>query len=404
MKISHQRILIAVVSFILLIGLTILGVQFSQGYRFNFRQGKVEITGLLVVKSQPPAAKVFLNGKLSAASDASLSLPKNEYEIKLVKPGYQPWVKKLTVDKGLVTQVDAKLWPISPDLSKITYAGALYPVLSPSKSEIVFVLPDSEAVVEWQLQPGLYVLDLSSKGFLGKKGSRLIAADTRQVKFNQVKQLIWSPDGSKIMAVFDDRVFLLSTKDVQENTPLLDVSYQKDEIEKTWNKQRNQQLKAVFEKIKPPLRNQLLSVIKVIDISSDESKVAYQATGSAQLAQVIQPPLPPNSHLPEVRNIKTGNYYVYDIREDKNYLLAPQKDVGKDVYIWWMVGSSHLLMVYPGKIYVIEYDGGNKTMVFAGNFQSKYVFPHLSGEDIIVLTSLNPTQPNFYNLYNLSLR
>ncbi len=404
MKLVHQRILIAVGSFVLLMGLTILGVQFSQGYRFDFTQGKVKVTGLLVVKSKPPAAKVFLNGKLSGASDVSLSLPKGEYEIKLVKPGYQPWIKKLNVEKGLVTQVDAKLWPISPDLSKITYAGAMYPVMSPTKAEIAFVLPDSEAVVEWQLQPGLYVLDLSGKGFLGKKGSRLIAEDTRKIKFSEVKELIWSPDGSKIMAVFEDRVFLLSTKDVQENMPLLDVSYQKEEIEKLWQKQKEQQLEAVLDKIKQPLREQIAKVLQVIDITGDEGKIVYQASDSAVLNRVIDPPLPGNSHLPEVREVKKGNYYVYDIREDKNYLLAKKEEIGEDVKLWWMADNVHLLMVYPGKVFVVEYDGGNKTLVFAGSFESKYVFPHLSGEDVIVLTSLNPAQPEFLNLYNLSLR
>ncbi len=404
MKLAHQRILIAVGSFILLMGLTILGVQFSQGYRFDLSQGKVKVTGLLVVKSKPTDAKVFLNGKLSGASDVSLSLPKGEYEIKLVKPGYQPWIKKLRVEKGLVTQVEAKLWPISPDLSKITYAGAKYPVLSPTKAEIAFVLPDSEAVVEWQLQPGLYILDLSGKGFLGKKGSRLIAEDTRRIKFSEVKRLVWSPDGSKIMAVFEDRVFLLSTKGVQENTPLLDVSYQKKEIEKLWQKQKEQQLEAVLDKIKKPLRLQLAQVMEIIDVTGDEGKLVYKASGSAVLKRVINPPLPGNSHLPEVRRLEKDDYYVYDIREDKNYMLARKEDIKDKVKIWWMADNSHLLMVYPGKIYVIEYDGGNKTLVFAGNFRSEYVFPHLSGEDVIVLTSLNPAQPEFLNLYNLSLR
>ncbi len=189
LKIVQQRVLIAFASVILIVGLTIISVQFAQGYRFNFKHKQVELTGLLVVKSKPPAAQLFLNNKLTGATDTSLSLPKGSYTIKITKPGYQIWQKELPIDKGLVTQVEARLWPISPDLSKITYAGAIKPVLSPLRNEIAFVLPDSEAVIDWQLDPGLYILDLSTQGFLNKKEVRLIAKNTQKVKFHEVISL-----------------------------------------------------------------------------------------------------------------------------------------------------------------------------------------------------------------------
>ncbi len=404
MKIVHQRVIIAFFSLALLVSLTVLGVKFLQGYRLDINKKKIKLTGLLVVKSQPLAAQLYLNGKLSGATDLSLSLPSGEYEVSLSKPGYQSWNKKIIIKNGLVTQIVATLWPLSPDLSKITYAGVLKPVLSPSGNEIAYILPNSEAINNWQLQPGVYILSLSPRGILSKKKSRLIAKNSSTVNFGKVEKLIWSPDGSKIMAIFANQVFLLSTTSWQDNFPLLDISYQKKSILNLWQKQKEIQRKALFEKIKPPLSSVLAENIELIDVSSDDNLLFYQATGSAQLKPVIKPPLPDYGHLPENRKLEKGDYYVYDIKNDKNYLVFPQQEVEKETKFWWMADSQHLLIGQKGKISVIEYDGGNLTTVFTGTCEPDNIFPAPTGKDIIVLTSLNPTQTNFYNLYNLSLR
>ncbi len=404
MKIVSQRIIITAVSFIFLISLTVIGVKFLQGYRVDVNKKQLKLTGLLVVKSQPVAAQLFLDDKLSGATDASLSLPQGDYKVKLAKPGYQVWQKQIRVRNGLVTQIGATLWPISPDLSKVTYAGVLKPVLSPSRNEIAYVLPNSKAVNDWQLQPGIYILSLSSRGILNKKRSHLIAKDTLTVNFDKLKKLIWSPDGSKLMAILDNQVFLLSTANLQDNTPLLDVSYQKSNILNLWAKQKDIQLKAVFEKIKKPLAQELSRSSRVVDISPNDNILLYQATASAKLNRVIDPPLPDNGHFQDIRKLKKGDYYVYDIRDDKNYYLMAKSQVLPKTKLWWMADSRHILVINPGIISIIDLDGSNKTTIFTGKFDSGDVFPYASSQDIIVLTSLNPTQVKFYNLYNLSLR
>ncbi len=206
------------------------------------------------------------------------------------------------------------------------------------------------------------------------------------------------------MAKFDKQVFLLSTKNLQDNTPLLDISYQEQSIKRIWQKQRQQQLSFILNKIKPPLNQQITDMTKVIAISPDESKLLYQATQSGTLARVIKPPLPGNNHLPEARDLTVDDYYVYDIKDDKNYLLIKADKVNENDVLWWMSDSGHVLLVKQNKLFILEDDGSNRTLVFAGEFDSNYVFPHLSNQDIIVLTSLNPAKPDFYNLYNLSLR
>ncbi len=404
MKIIHQRVIIASFSLALLIGLTILSVKFLQGYRLDINKKKIKLTGLLVVKSQPLAAQLYLNNKLSGATDVSLSLPEGKYEVRLTRPGYQSWSKKITIKDGLVTQVVATLWPLSPDLSKITYAGVLKPILSPSGNEIAYILPNSEAINDWQLQPGVYILSLSPRGILSKKKSRLIARNSSSVNFGEAKELIWSPDGSKIMAVFANQVFLLSTTSLPDNLPLLDISYQKKSLLNLWKKQKEIQKKALFEKIKKPLSSTLAEKIRLIDVSSDDNFLFYQATGSAQLMPIIKPPLPDYGHLTEERDLKKGSYYVYDIKNDKNYLVFSQKKVEENTNFWWMADSQHLLIAQKGRVSVVEYDGGNLTTVFTGTCEPDYIFPSPTGKDIIVLTSLNPTQTSFYNLYNLSLR
>ncbi len=404
MKLVYQRVIITGISLALIVGLTILGVKFLQGYRVDINKKQLKLTGLLVVKTHPLAAQLFINGKLSGATDVSLSLPEGEYDLRLTEPGYQSWTKKVKIKNGLVTQVEATLWPLSPDLSKITYAGVLKPILSPNRNEIAYILPNSKAINDWQLQPGLYILSLSPKGILSRKKSRLIAKNSPGVDFSKVQRLIWSPDGTKIMAIFSNRVYLLSTNNIQDNLPLLDISYQKESLLHLWSKQKRIQERALFEKIKAPLSEILAAKTKLIDIAPDDNLIFYQATASGQLKEVITPPLPDYGHLPEQRLLKKGSYYVYDIKEDKNYLVFTKDHFKDKVNFLWMADSQHLLVVQPGKVSIVEYDGGNFTTVFTGKVDLDYVFPAPSGKDVIVWTSLNPTQTDFYNLYNLSLR
>ena len=108
-------------------------------------------------------------------------------------------------------------------------------------------------------------------------------------------------------------------------------------------------------------------------------------------------PGPSVNSTPDQRSIVAGNIYVYDIREDKNYLLSQKSNK----YLWHK-GARHLIFAKEGKINLIEYDGGNLTAVYNGPFLDNLIFPWPDGSSIGIVTSLSPSVP--HNIYRISLQ
>jgi hypothetical protein len=134
--------------------------------------------------------------------------------------------------------------------------------------------------------------------------------------------------------------------------------------------------------------------------SPDENKILYTASRSAELPIIISPRIPGANSTPEQRNIKKGNIYVYDIKEDRNYLLWDKPLPPK---FFWSPDSSHLFFVEDKKINFIEYDATNKTTVYAGPLSNDFVSPWPDGSGIVILTNLI-SQDSPPNLYKLTLK
>jgi len=134
----NQRLLITlgVLSF-LIIG-TYIAIKWAEGYRYNLSQRMVEGTGLLVANSMPQGASVYLDDLLTTATDDTLHLQPGDYQIRLEKDGYTPWQKKLKIEKELVTQTNARLFPSVPSLSAITVNSATDPHASPDGQKIAY--------------------------------------------------------------------------------------------------------------------------------------------------------------------------------------------------------------------------------------------------------------------------
>ena len=90
-------------------------VLYARGYRFDLAKRKFVATGSIFVKSNPEGAAIFVNGVergytpgvlgdvISKPSLISNILP-GEHDVRVEKPGYTPWVKKLTVRPRQVTE------------------------------------------------------------------------------------------------------------------------------------------------------------------------------------------------------------------------------------------------------------------------------------------------------------
>lgn len=76
----------------------------AQGYGFDWKTGRVIKTGTLVVKTEPRAARVYLNGEqIKDTPLVKRFLPAGEYQIEIKKANYHPWKKQIRLHERQVT-------------------------------------------------------------------------------------------------------------------------------------------------------------------------------------------------------------------------------------------------------------------------------------------------------------
>jgi len=107
MKIRYRVSIIAILTIIFLV-ITPLLILWTLGYRYNSKKHSIEKTGLLIVKSEPNNADIYLNNKKQKnQSPAKIKyLLSGDYDFKLEKQGYFSFDKKIAVKSGEATFAD----------------------------------------------------------------------------------------------------------------------------------------------------------------------------------------------------------------------------------------------------------------------------------------------------------
>jgi hypothetical protein len=400
----RKQVLASLLIFVLLILGTAAVILYGKGYRLGVDAGKPNLakTGVLAIKSIPEGADVYINGKLATKSNENLNVAPGEYTVKIEKEGYSPWEKKLVVEKEIVTRANALLFPNAPKLEGMTTIGVLNPVIDPTRTKIAYRVASESAK-----RNGVYVFDMVGAVLPLGNYSRQIADDTVDI-FSQ-SNLAWSPDGLEILASVSGQLrlsnYLLRISGM--NSDPNDVTNILSSVELQWEKDREKLEMTRFNRLKKPLKKMITDNFRVLSWSPDDTKLLYVASQSAELPFIIKPRLPGINLLTEDRRIETGKVYVYDIKEDTNNNVLeniPQEceetvDTCR-IPITWFSDSNHLIHVHDKQIDIIEYDGSNRTTVYAGPFIDNYVFPWPNGSQLVILTNLNNTiiTPNLYTV------
>lgn len=388
-------------------------VLYGKGYRFTREEGKVEVlgTGLLAATSQPDGAAIFVNGHLTSATNTTINLRPGEYDIRIVKEGYFPWEKKITVQKGVVSFASSLLFSSTPKLEGITDTGVAAAAIDPSKTKVAFTVSDQPV-----RRNGVYVLDMSARPILTLQSASTQIADDTINSFSE-SLLSWSPDGKQLIATISastqvrlPATYLLNAQNFNQSPQ--DVTQTIEGVNLTWQRQKEDKEKSLMMGLKTNLKNMISENFKIISWSPDETKILYLASQSASLPVVIKPPLVGTNSTPQERSIEKDSIYVYDFKEDKNFKIdidgsdiKPQnlQDPSIPPQLTWFPDSKHLIFVDDGKINIMEYDGENKTVVYAGPFMDNYVFPWPDGSKLVILTNLgNVNSPA--NLYTIGLK
>ena len=396
---TKKSFLIFLSVFIFVAGATYLISLIARGYQFSLVSGpNLKATGLLSATSTPKSASVYINNRLITATDDTVNLSPDTYTVKIVKDGYLPWQKEIVIKKEVVFQTDAKLFRSVPDLRPITLSGAINPIISPDNSKIIYAVASASASQD----NGLYQLDLTDRPLpLNKNLPRQLYPNYANINWSQF-QFQFSPDSRSILATNPQKniSYLVNLDNLAGSRQFYDITSQIDIIQKEWQHQIFENLNQRFTQL--PLEiQQAISTPSASNLafSSNDTKVLYLTNQDSTLKNSYMSPPPAQSTQPQDRHLKTDNYYVYDLKDDTNFLIGSQPDIQNP---FWLPNSSNIIYTQDQQIKVIEYDATNNLTLFAKNFSPQVVFPWPSGNRIITLTAAYPGAPQ--NLYTISLQ
>ena len=390
---------------ITLIVVAILGVfafYYARGYKFDIDTLKFQPNGILVLKSEPDGASVYINGELKTATNANFAIAPGTYDVEVKKDGYFTWYKRLTVEKEIVTQASISLFKNYPSLAPLTLSGASHAAISEDGSKIIYsVLPGKDIEKD---KVGLWVLDTFNLplGF-GSSPKRITDGDMTNASY------VFSPDSTKILLNVSNAYFLLNTDTFTAQNERVNISSQKSEILSDWEKERGNINQSSFKNLPAELIDILSRKSSAFIFSPDDNMIAFTASGSAKLSENLIKPLPGASTQAQERNIEAGRTYVYDIKEDRNFLITDQPitinnlDDPKMPALRWMSTGKHLLLANPDQVIIMDYDGTNRQVVYSGSYAMPSTFPYSNTTKLLILTNLGALTSGT-NLYTLTVK
>ncbi len=404
-----KKVFYSVAIILFISSLTAAVIAYGRGYRLNPGDKSINSTGVLSANSTPDAASILIDGKLTSATNNAISLAPNWYNLQIAKTRYQSWEKRIRIQGEVVTRVDALLIPTNPSLRALTVSGVSAPVLSPTGTRVAYIVSEEEATVSASLKSktGVWIFELRN-GPLGG------IADPRQVYTPQFKtdwthtQLLWSPDEKELILLVKTKnnktEKIISATQIfldNPNPTALPATNIIDNILSEWKDLESQKQDQLLSSFSLPLSDFLKNTTDNIKISPDNNKILYLATASATLGAVVTPPLIGTNTTEEIRKMEPGKYYVYDIKEDKNFQIADQKSLASVPQ--WYSDSKRIVMIENISINIIDYDGTNKRTVYTGPFANNIVYPWTSAGRLVILTNLNKPQ-SLPNLYEVDIR
>lgn len=399
-KNSNQRslfILFSVASFIVIS--TYIISLIARGYRFSVKGGLVlKPTGMISAISRPKGASVYIDEKLITATDDTINLTPGVYSLKINKDGFLPWQKTITIKPETVYQADIQLFSAVPDLKPLTLTGAINPSSNINNTKIVYAVASASATKD----NGLYLIESNGLPISLIRGiSHQLSPNTATINWSKFT-FVFSPNSREILATsLDNKTnYLLNIDTLIEPSKLTDDTDKLLIIKQEWQTQTTILLTAKLDRIPKDIQPLVATnSAKDVQFSSDENKILYLAQSDGNIIKNIITPPPAQSTQNQNRAVKKDNYYVYDIKDDTNFLLGYKNNLSNPN---WLPNSNNIIFVQSQNLNVIDYDGTNQQTLFSSNFDPNCVYPWIDGSKIVILTSAYPSAPA--NLYTISTK
>lgn len=439
----NMRLLTTLLSLLCILGGTVAAIKFAQGYRPT-SQGTLKATGLLAANSLPTGASIFVDGALKSATDTTLNLEPGSYDVSIRKDGYSPWQKKLQIEKELVIQTNAVLFPKAPSLSPLTFTPSTHVALSPDGTQLAYVTASASGTKK----AGIFVFNLSDSPISFGRGTSQIATTTNSPLL-QDALLVWSPELTQILVITSAHTYLLPTNTTTNLDTATEVFARRSAILSEW-KSLHQKKKSTALALFPPEVIAFASQsAKNVRISPDTYRMVYTATQAGVLAANLHPSIPATNTQPQTRTLTAGDTYVYDRQEDRNFRIltgesaptsptaspratsktkktgtkvvpviltqkpSPQDELlGLDVLtfastadsIQWYTDSRRLFFATETSIESIEYDGTNRTQLYTGPFAHDFFCIWPNGDKLVIRTNFAEKDPAAFTLYAVGIR
>lgn len=370
----RPRLLIICLISIFILGISVPVFFLSQGYRINLTEKSLEKTGMLLVKSKPDGARVFLNEKFITATNSPVpGLKPDFYDLRIFKEGYAEWQKKIEIKEELVTPINAILVSSAPELRPLTRNGINTFSFSNDKNKIAFLVKKGE-------KNGLYVLNIDAEGGLPffKNSSQLILPDTPNLKISLAEKITWSPTDEQLLLQMNKQAFYLLNLQKPSEVQLLK---NQTEIFDQWKKTRDER------------------TLEFITGKNFEKSFEQIATSSANLwtqdyNKVLFKKCQSDSCEYWVKNLKK----TLEVNEKRNTFVFNTQNTD-EVKLVWHPDTEHFFLVEKNFLFLIDLDGSNKMPIFQGKIIDGQILPTPDGSKIIILTSFSEkSEPNFYTI------
>ncbi|OGK66262.1 hypothetical protein A2313_02635 [Candidatus Roizmanbacteria bacterium RIFOXYB2_FULL_41_10] len=431
-----KRSAIALLIIIAILAVAVTIILFARGYRFNLNNGELGSKGILVANSAPNNAQIYVDSKFVSLTSDNVYLSPGKYQISIRKEGYSNWNKEFTIKGEVVSRVDAQLFSSNPSLSPLTNSGVVGPYLSPLKDKVSYIIMPNETQLTLEENGGLMIgnLKTGTLNFFKQHNLLLPYSSLPLTMVPDKTQVIFSNNEKNLLAFFYDEydnllaVYLMSINGSQGD--YLDVTLSYQQLLDQWWQEKTSLQQKIYDTAKPKLRKVLNNNTYLVEVSPDKSKFLYLALNDALLPRIIVPALIGSVPTKEIREIKAANFYVYDKKEDKNFLIKNYSDEARQemaqflnevrlseslaLLDWlklnqlfnqltWYSDSRHLIASHNGTISVMEYDGANKILVYSGPFEENFLAASSDGR-LVVLTNINPKKNVLADLYSVSIK